>query len=512
MQIYPIQPSFTAGDGFELAVQPRRRFSVAIYQQQQDEALTSLSGVIVAAVRNATATLIGEKYVFESSGDVTPVPFDQDWSWPTITLKPHVQALESGAYVVVAYEVGPNGEPLTDLGRRCSARQPVFGWPPDSDSMALVIARPPRPTAALAYIIPTATYHAYNSTGGGCYYNDPIHRTGPATKVSLRRPGGGLGAQLGEPTDPYDPRSPRQQFTHWDAKFIRWLRSQNLSCDFYTDLDLHCATDLKLGGYKCMLSVGHHEYWSQEMRDHVAGFVTGGGNWAVFSGNTCFRPIDFGPQSGQANMKEMNRLSESWPDFNESDLIGLSYGYGGGKFGIWRRLRGGWIKCKREPIGFKVQQARHWVFVGTGLEDGETFGAEDRLVGYEVDGVPPVSNSFNTLAASPQLVGWDYGGVGALGVYGAESTSSAKQGLVFNCGTTDWARVLMDPNAKSRVVVAQITRNVIRTFLGLEPRDRCWHDAALEDVAGTKREDIAFFIASPSDEITETEGLSPTQS
>jgi hypothetical protein len=488
VQIYPIQPSFTAGDCFELAVQPRSRFSIAIYQQQNDEALTSLCGIVVASLNNVTATLVNGKYVFQSAGDSAPVAFDQDWNWPTITIKPHTDSLESGAYVAVAYEVGQNGEPLSDLGRRCLAHEPVFGWPPDSDSLALIIARPSKPSASIAYIVPTATYHAYNSTGGGCYYNDPIHRSRPTMKVSLRRPGGGFGAQLGEPVDPYDPRSPRQQFTHWDAKFIRWLRAQNLACDFYTDLDLHRATDLKLSNYRCMLSVGHHEYWSQEMRDHVAGFIDDGGNLAVFSGNTCFRPVDFGAQTQQGELKEMNKLGESWPDFNESDLIGLSYGYGGGKFGIWRRLRGGWIKRKREPIGFTVRQASHWVFTGTGLKDGETFGADDRLVGYEVDGVPPVSNGFETLANTPQLVGWDYGGVGALGVYRGRPDGRAGRGLVFNCGTTDWARVLMDPRAKSHIVVGRITRNVIRTFLGLDPCYPAWGDASVDEVFGRGRD------------------------
>jgi hypothetical protein len=510
MQIYPIQPSFTAGECVELAVQPRRRFSIAIYQQQHDEALTSLSGIIVTAAKDVTATLINGKYVFQSSGDSAPVSFDKDWMWPTITMKPHTPMLESGAYVAVAYEVSPSGEPLTDLGRRCSMHQPVFGCPPDSDNMALLIARPRTPSALIAYVVPTATYHAYNSTGGGCYYRDPIHRTLPALKVSLRRPGGGLGAQLGEPTDPYDPQSPRQQFTHWDAKFIRWLRVQNLACDFYTDLDLHRATDLNLANYRCMLSVGHHEYWSQEMRDQVARFIAGGGNLAVFSGNTCFRPIDFGPQTQHGDMKEMNRLRENWPDFNESDLIGLSYGYGGGKFGIWRRLRGGWIKRKRDPIGFTVQQENHWVFAGTGLKDGEVFGAEDHLVGYEVDGVPPIPNGFNTLANTRQLDGWEIGGIGALGIHQPELGAGSKQGLVFNCGTTDWARVLIDPNAKSHLVVAQITRNVIRKFLALDSHHASRQDSSAGDIAARTRGDCEALADLQGGDVMETEsGGSP---
>jgi hypothetical protein len=41
------------------------------------------------------------------------------------------------------------------------------------------------------------------------------------------------------------------------------------------------------------------------------------------------------------------------------------------------------------------------------------------------------------------------------------------EGQVFNCGTTDWARVLLDTRAKSNLVVQRITRNVVRRFIGL---------------------------------------------
>jgi hypothetical protein len=482
MQIYPVRPSFRSGECFELGVEPRRRFSLAIYQQQHDEALTSLSGVVVAAVDRVAATLIDGKYVFESADAAAPVRFDRDWAWPTITLKPNAPMLESGAYVVVAYEVGPGGEPSTNLGRRCSAQQPLYGSPPDSDQMALIVARPRSPSAPLAYVLPIATYHAYSTTGGGGFYVDPVHRTRPHTKVTLRRPGGGLGAQLGEPADPYDTRSPRQQFTHWDAKFVRWLRAQHLACDFYTDLDLHCGTDLNLADYRCMLSVGHHEYWSQEMRDHVARFISGGGNHAVFSGNTCYRPIDFGQPTEQGELTEINRLADSWPGFDETRLIGLSYGYGGGKWGAWSRLRRAWVKRERAPLGYAVQRADHWVFAGTGLRNGQTFGAEDHLVGYEADGVPPVANGFEVLASTPRLDGWEMGGAGALGLYRPEA-DNAKQGAVFNCGTTDWARVLIDPRARSHAVVSQITSNVLRRFVGLDARYALYEDAALSESA-----------------------------
>jgi hypothetical protein len=491
MQLYPLQTSFTAGESFDLAVQPRSRFSIAIYQQQDAESMICVGGVVATGTRDVTAKLINGKYVFESTRERMPVRFDTDWNWPTITVKPDIERLESGAYAAIAYEVGASGEPLTDLGRRCVARQPIFATPPDSDSMALIIVRPRSPAAPIAYVVPIATYHAYNSMGGGCFYGDPVHRTHPQTKVTLLRPGGGLGAQLGYPDDAYDRRSPRQHFTHWDAKFIRWLRAHDFACDFYTDVDLHRATDLDLTRYRCMLSVGHHEYWSQPMRDHVARFIAGGGNLAVFSGNTCYRPVDFGADADVNNIKVMNRLAESWPDYSESNLLGLSYGYGGAKYGVWSRLRRKWVKPEREPIGYTVRLADHWVFAGTHVKDAQTFGAEDRLVGYEADGVPPTPNGFVMLADSTKLVGWDVGGAAAMGVFKPDLGDGANSGQVFNCGTTDWPRVLMDENASSHAIVARITLNVMRNFVGLAAQDASLENTALGEPAACERNEHA---------------------
>jgi hypothetical protein len=315
--------------------------------------------------------------------------------------------------------------------------------------------------------------------------------------VSLLRPGGGLGARLGEPDDPYDTRSTRQQFAHWDAKFIRWLRNEGIACDFYTDLDLHSATALDLTRYRCMLSVGHHEYWSEEMRAHVAYFVTQGGNVAVFSGNTCYRPVRFiGAEPGQ--LSEMRKLADNWDVLkeqidldprvsgNESHLIGLTYKHGGGHWGTWSRWRRRWVKCERQAIGFTVKRPDHWVFAGTQLQQGESFGAEDRLVGYEADGIPPdwPDDAIERLAVTERLTGWEMGGAGAIGLFRPLLRDGRRSaGEVFNVGTTDWARVLTDSTAQSHDVVQQITRNVIRQYTGAQEinatqQKRPLHEAA----------------------------------
>jgi hypothetical protein len=471
MRAYAVEPSCLAGETITLGVEPGKRFMTAVLRQETSASLQRAPDWLLVAssrVRKRRTETGGR--ILLSDASTAPERFDMDWLWPTITLLCSRELTKSGAYAVAVYEVDERGNPTDDFGRKIIRDLPVLPHPPDSDNMALVIVCPyAPPRATIAYVVPIATYQAYNLTGGGCFYGYKGPPGGAPytaqTKVTIHRPGGGLGAFTGEPPDPYDRQSPRQQFAHWDAKFIRWMGQEGIPCDFYTDFDLHGGA-LDLSRYQLMVSVGHHEYWSQTMRDQLHEHLQRGGNYACFSGNTCFRPINWGFPRTEGFMKEVNKISEHWPSFDEAELIGLSYGFGGGRWGNAGEHFGEWTDCERPAYGFTVApgQSGHWVFANTMLRDGDTFGAEDRLVGYETDGAPP-NPRIRILAQSPPLEGFnDNFGRGTLGVLGNDTESEYKTGLVFNAGTTDWARVLTDPVAKARPVVETITRTVLRTL------------------------------------------------
>jgi hypothetical protein len=130
---------------------------------------------------------------------------------------------------------------------------------------------------------------------------------------------------------------------------------------------------------------------------------------------------------------------------------------------------------------FTVHQPGHWVFAGTGLAAGDTFGRDDpeeshRIVGYEcdgcewteVDGRPTPTHrdgtpeGFAILAHAPASWNnlWSHypgpdrplanGGAAILGTY-------TRKGTVFTAGTIGWANGLRDGDR----VVEQITRNVL---------------------------------------------------
>jgi hypothetical protein len=249
------------------------------------------------------------------------------------------------------------------------------------------------------------------------------------------------------------------------------MKSENITCDFYCDQDFHTGSPaFNLNLYPLIISVGHHEYWSEQMRYNLDIFLKQGGNYACFSGNTCYRPIGFGQYRTPQFMNQIDRLGDNWgEEKNESKLLGLSYTYGGGRWGDWSPEAHDWINLERGNYGYTVLDGKetHWIFEGTGLTKGAKFGggANDFLVGYEVDGIPPGDTSFNVLAKSPELKNvdevWDVEGTGCLGLLGEDPDSEYKTGIVFNGGTTDWARVLTDETAASNKILKQITKNVL---------------------------------------------------
>jgi hypothetical protein len=95
------------------------------------------------------------------------------------------------------------------------------------------------------------------------------------------------------------------------------------------------------------------------------------------------------------------------------------------------------------------------------------------------------------LADSTKLVGWDVGGAAAMGVFKPDLGDGANPGQVFNCGTTDWPRVLMDENASSHAIVARITLNVMRNFVGLAAQDASLENTALGEPAACERNEHA---------------------
>lgn len=294
---------------------------------------------------------------------------EADWGWPAYEFA-IARTWPPGVYVAHLQE--PEPQPLAAAMDRAAA--------------LFVVRGPGR--SRLVYKLPIATYQAYNWTGGGCFYDRPPRSADPArpgARLSLQRPGGGIGGITFGAPDHYDPGSPRQTFAHWDAPFIRWLAAEGHEVEFCTDLDVHREPDL-LPRHRLMVSVGHDEYWSEAMRDQVEDFVAAGGRAAFFAANLCWWRIHLADGDRAMVCHQggpRGAFDHWWPATGagrpEDGLAGVSYRHGGG-----------WWDGPREAHGYIVQQPGHWVFEGTGLTLGARFGEASTppLAGYECDGAP----------------------------------------------------------------------------------------------------------------------------
>ncbi len=397
---------------------------------------------------------------------------DVDWQWPAFEFR-IPSDWPSGVYVAHLQEQGREPGRLDVSMDRAAA--------------LFVVRGPGR--SPIVYKLPIATWHAYNCTGGACFYHDPPRSIDPpGARVSWRRPGGGIGGITFGAVDHYDERSPRQTFAHWDAGFIGWLRARGHEPEYCTDLDLH-EDDGLLAQHRLMLSVGHDEYWSETMRAQVERFIAGGGNACFFGANVCWWRIHLVDDCGAMVCHQggpRGALDHWWSPVGaarpEDSLTGVSYRHGGG-----------WWDGPRETRGFIVQDDAHWVFDGTGLRTGDAFGANTTppIVGYECDGAPllPVDaarglyalapdaarcgtpRSFRALAVGPLDERWQElphreGHDAGQGVHSATLGLYERDGTVFTAGSVDWAQALADG---SEPAIERITRNVIERLAGIGP-------------------------------------------
>jgi hypothetical protein len=255
----------------------------------------------------------------------------------------------------------------------------------------------------------------------------------------------------------------------WDYNMVRWLEREGYDVAYCTSIDTH--TSSKLPSSKAWLSVGHDEYWSWEMREHVEAARDAGVHLGFFTANCAYWQIRFEKSavSGTENRimvcykkakrdpiaaigSDLSRATDKWRsevvNRPEAQLIGVMYA--------------------GDPVDgdIVIKAVDHWVFANTGLKAG---GKLSGLLGYEVDCVSDVANSaVQILAESPWAALNDNSqqGVAHMSIY-----SAASGAMVFATGSIQWAWGLDDYNAPalrtSRLNSAaqQITRNILNRFL-----------------------------------------------
>jgi hypothetical protein len=321
------------------------------------------------------------------------------------------------------------------------------------------VVRPLWPGSQARILVAAAdtTYEAYNYWGGrglyghGCSGLDGVGNPGAvahiwsapygllqprALEVSFLRPFA---------TAVWPPVSRMQTF---EIPLIQWLERNGFPFDMCAASDLHKFPDL-LANYRLFVSVGHDEYWSQEMRDNVEGFLGDGGNAAFLSGNTCYWAVTFtldGDKMICTKDKVLDPDTVLWDDLHRpaTSMVGTD-GYN-----VWPN-----VPPQQPAPGqyFVVNDESHWAFEGTGLSNDDTFGVYLRPDGEFVCAVGGETNNdgkSGVLATATFIDTTDnnraYHGtmVSFTHEQRAEGSTDSLTGTVFNAASINWVTALSE--------------------------------------------------------------------
>lgn len=95
-----------------------------------------------------------------------------------------------------------------------------------------------------------------------------------------------------------------------EFSMVRWLEHEGYDVTYITDIDTHEDVGQLLRG-KAFLSVGHDEYWSQEMKANVVEANSLGVSLGFFGGNYMYWPVEFYPDSNGSPDRTISLLSQA---------------------------------------------------------------------------------------------------------------------------------------------------------------------------------------------------------
>lgn len=225
--------------------------------------------------------------------------------------------------------------------------------------------------------MPVTTAQAYNHWGGKSLYPSNSTDEEAAVRVSFDRP---------IPTWHEANLNARWPFV-WDLQLLRFLEREGYDVAYTTDLDTH-REPWGLLGHPLVMTSGHDEYWSGEMRDAFEAVRESGASLACMGANTCYWQTRF--EDGERTMvmyrragadpepdpaRKSVRFRELVPPRPERELWGAQYEEGLDYPGAPPRHYELSEECLGDP----------WL-AGTGFEGPATLKG---LVGYEWDAFTP---------------------------------------------------------------------------------------------------------------------------
>ena len=246
-----------------------------------------------------------------------------------------------------------------------------------------------RHRAPILFQCSVTTWQAYNIWGGKSLYDFNSVGGARAIRVSFDRPyASGPGAWMGLGAGEFLSVDHAPRKGGWEYPFVRWMERGGYDVAYATNLDLDRDSSIGLGR-RALLLIGHDEYWSRAMRDHIENARDRGVNLGVFGANVGYWQIRFersstgvadrvifcAKESGRDPVYDSPRDKDLTVRFRnlhprrpEMSLLGTMF-------------------CAENVEGDFVplpERRGHWVFAGTGIASGRTQRVPG-LMGYEVD-------------------------------------------------------------------------------------------------------------------------------
>jgi hypothetical protein len=224
----------------------------------------------------------------------------------------------------------------------------------------------------VAVVLATHTWQAYNfADANGDGWGDSWYVTGRDRSVDLTRPFLDFGLPF--------------RFHDWDLTFLTWLQQSGKQVDFLTDDDLDTVPsgDELAAHYDLVVFPGHEEYVTRHELDVVTRFRDLGGNLAFLAANNMFWEVRIAPPS-------MTKV-RLWRSAGRPEAALVGAQYAGSNRG-----------AVQAPFTVTGATQAPWLFAGTGLQNGSTFGR----YGIEVDAASASSPPGTiVLARIPDLLG-----------------------------------------------------------------------------------------------------------
>jgi len=329
----------------------------------------------------------------------------------------------------------------------------------------IVRTRVPGSRSKIALVMNYNTRHAYNYWGGKSLYasvvpGDPHY----GIEVSFLRP--------------FKDSSGRGK-NYWGSwELASQLVEDGFDPEFLTEYDI-CSNPAILMAYDVLVLAGHHEYISRNTYDALDAFHARGGHIAFFSGNDIYWQVRFEDDGDTMVSYKSYALREDPMRDVEDSLVTL----------LWsdppvnrpaEALQG----VSYEPYSYcfeaepyVVRDADHFIFEGTGVQNGDKIG--HKVAASETDYIgpasPPLMDVLMTARRENLTPTYKYSGyvkvdhVNAASVYYKDSPEygypNGKGGQIFSAGSeVGWGDSIgnWSPGYET---MRKITRNILRHML-----------------------------------------------